>query len=93
MKDMLGNDLAVGESVHVKIGNDWVMGTILKIQNGGLAITGIPKNGRPVGVTPDALFLQVGIGFQGQPGSPQPGLFKISTASSDKAIIESTLEM
>lgn len=94
MRDMIGNELTVGDQVHVKIGSDWVMGVIMKIQNGGLAVTGVPKDkNSPVGITPDALVLQVGVGFQSQPGHPQPGLIKISAPNQVSSLIESSVKM
>lgn len=38
MKDLLGNDLQPGDSVHVKYGNEWVGGVLVKVQNGGLSL-------------------------------------------------------
>jgi hypothetical protein len=72
VKDMQGNELVVGDAVHCKVGSEWIVGTILKIQNGGLAVAGVPPKGnhnnQNVGVTPDAIVLEVGIGFASQPG-------------------------
>lgn len=95
MRDQLGNELNVGDQVHVKIGNEWLIGTVVKMQQGGIAVTGIhstnPKNATQVGMTPDGLVLQVGIGFAGQPGSPQPGLFKLLAPNALEGIIKSAL--
>jgi hypothetical protein len=95
MRDQLGNELAAGDVVHVKVGNEWVLGNIVKVQNGGIAVTGVsanPKPGQQVGVTPDALVLQMGVGFvQGNPGSPQPGLLKLVAPNAVENIIKSSV--
>lgn len=96
MKDALGNELVVGDTVHVKVGMEWIHAIILKIQNGGIAVTGVPnpkQHNQAVGVTPDALVLQVGIGFQSQPGSPQSGVLKVVAPNDVNSIIESSLKM
>jgi hypothetical protein len=96
VRDQLGNELAPGDVVHVKVGSDWILGNIVKVQNGGIAVTGIsqkPQPGQQVGVTPDALVLQIGVGFQGAPGTPQLGLFKVGAPNAVQNIIESSLKM
>ena len=68
MRDMQGHELKEGDLVHVKVGNEWIVGHVLKVQNGGIAVTGVPKNRQdPVGVTMDALVVQLAIGFSQQP--------------------------
>ena len=80
MRDMSGNELAEGDMVHVKIGNEWIVAHIVKIQNGGIAVTGIPKNKTDsVGVTMDALVVQCGVGFNQQaPGSNHMMVVKLA---------------
>ena len=39
-KDMIGNTLAEGNQVFVKMGQDWVFGWVDKIDPGGVAIPG-----------------------------------------------------
>jgi hypothetical protein len=94
VRDQLGNELIVGDQVHVKVGNEWIIGHIVKVQHGGIAVTGVhnPKHGGPaVGMTSEALVLQIGLGFQGQPGSPQPGLFKLVAPNAVEGIIKSAV--
>ena len=94
MKDGLGNELAIGDAVHVKIGNEWVLANIVKVQNGGIAVTGVPKNRNDqVGITPDALILQLGVAFTNQPGTPQPFALKVLTQAKVDLIVESATKM
>lgn len=95
MKDVFGTELAAGDQVHVKIGNDWVLATIVKVQNGGIAVTGMPKNPRdPVGVTMDAIVVQLGIGFNQQaPGSNHMMVMKLAAPNAVDQVIESSIKM
>jgi|GEM_PF-5247456 len=95
MMDMLGNELAAGDSVHVKIGNEWLVANVVKVQNGGIAVTGIPKRPNdPVGVTMDMLVIQSIIGFNQQPpGSKHMMVLKLDTTKQTQGIIESAIKM
>jgi len=67
MKDMLSNELKVGDCVHVKFGSEWIGGVIAKLNNGGLSLA-LPnptqKNGQQQ-VTTDVVVLQVTIPLGG----------------------------
>ena len=82
MKDMLGNEIVAGDQVHVKVGMDWIVGVVVKVQSGGLAIAGVPKNGLSgqVPVTPDSLVLQVAVFFNTQPGLAHGDVIRLDTA-------------
>jgi hypothetical protein len=88
--DAQGNELKVGDLIHCKVGNEWVIGTITRMQAGGLAVTGMPKNRNDnVGVTPPVICLEVGIAFQQPPGTPIQGVLKLSR----DAAVQSSLTM
>jgi hypothetical protein len=75
-------------------GNEWVLANIVKVQNGGIAVTGVPKNRNDqVGITPDALILQLGVAYTSQPGTPQVSVFKLSTQAKVDLIVESATKM
>jgi hypothetical protein len=94
VRDQLGTELKVGDTVMAKIGNDWVMGGVTKIQQGGLAVAGaMPKNGQPVNMTPDALVIQVAVICAGHPGQPQPFVVKVATPNVVDQITESSIKM
>lgn len=95
MRDMLGNELAAGDAVHVKVGNEWVLATAVKVQNGGIAVTGVPKNPRdPVGVTMDAIVIQLAVGFNLQaPGANHMTVVKVTAPNHVQSIIESSVKM
>jgi hypothetical protein len=94
VKDMLGNELLQGDTIHIKVGNEWILGHVVKTQLGGIAVTGIPrdKNGQ-VGVTPDMIVFQAAIGFLEPPGSPHPGVLKIDAPKDAGKIIDTSLKM
>jgi hypothetical protein len=95
MKDMLSNELNVGDCVMVKYGTEWVSGVIAKLQNGGL-ILGVAnptqKNGAPQ-QTADVVVLQMTIPLAGQPGQPQPFIVRLDTKARTEAIVESAIKM
>jgi hypothetical protein len=95
MKDMLSNELAVGDCVHVKFGNEWIGGVVVKLHNGGLSL-GIAnptqKNGAPQ-LTADVVVLQVTIPLGGHPGQPQPLVVRLDTKGRTEEIVESTIKM
>lgn len=95
MRDMLGNDLNAGDLVHVKYGNEWVGGVLVKVQNGGLSL-GIAnptlKNAPPQ-VSADVIVLQVTIPLGGNPGQPQPLLVRLDSKSMTEKIVESAIKM
>jgi hypothetical protein len=95
VKDMLGNELKPGDAVHVKYGNEWVGGVLVKVQNGGLSL-GIAnptqKNGQPQ-LTADVVVLQVTIPLGGQPGLPQPFIVRLDAPNSVTALVESSIKM
>lgn len=77
------------------MGNEWILCTIIKIQNGGIAVTGMPNpkdRNNGVGVTPDAIFIQMGVALTGMPGSPQAGVIKVQAAP-NISLVESALKM
>ena len=78
MKDFQGNEIMVGDAVHVKVGTEWIVGNVLKIQEGGLSIP-LGQNGQPA-QTPDALVLQVAAIFQEQPGMNHGSVMKLAGA-------------
>lgn len=95
MKDMLGNELAPGDCVMVKYGQEWLSAMIVKVQNGGLSL-GIAnptqKNGQQQ-VTPDIIVLQVTIPLGGDPRGNQPLIVRLDTKAQVEGIIESSLKM
>ena len=95
MKDMLGNELKPGDAVHVKYGNEWLGGVLVKVQNGGLSL-GISnptqKNGQPQ-LTADVIVLQVTIPLGGHPGQPQPFLVRLDAPNAVNNLIESQIKM
>lgn len=95
MRDLLGNELAAGDLVHVKYGNEWIGGLLVKVQSGGLSL-GIAnptqKNGRQT-VTPDIIVLQVTIPLGGDPRGNQPFIVRLDTKAQVEGIIESSLKM
>lgn len=95
MKDLLGNDLQPGDSVHVKYGNEWLGGVLVKVQNGGLSL-GIAnptqKNGQPQ-QTADVIVIQMVIPLAGAPGQPQPFLVRLDAPNQVTALIESSVKM
>lgn len=95
MKDMLANELAVGDAVLCKYGNEWISGLIAKIQNGGLALgVGNPTVKNPQAqVTADMVVLQVTIPLGGHPGQPQPFIAKLDMRAQKESIIESAIKM
>jgi hypothetical protein len=94
VKDANGNDLKAGDIVHVKLGLEWATATISRIQDGGIAVTGVPKNRNDqVGVTPDALVLQIAVMFSGAPGQPQASVLKLVAPNAAESIIKSSLTM
>lgn len=95
MRDMLGNELNAGDVVHVKYGNEWVGGVLVKVQSGGLSL-GIAnptqKNGQQQ-ITPDVVVLQVTIPLGGDPRGNQPFIVRLDTQAQKDAIVESALKM
>jgi hypothetical protein len=87
---MFSNELKEGDDVHVKVGSEWVIGKIVKIQNGGIAVTGVPKNPNdPVGVTMDAFIVQTGVVFNQQPpGSAHAFVMKLDTAKAQSDAVK-----
>lgn len=92
---MLGNELAAGDCVMVKYGQEWLSAMIVKVQNGGLSL-GIAnptqKNG-PAQVTADVLVLQVTMPLAGNPGQPQPFVARLDVKNQVNALIESSVKM
>lgn len=78
MKDFQGNDVVAGDTVHVKLGAEWVVATVVKTQEGGLSLPNA-QNGQP-GVTPDVLVLQVVAFFTAQTGANHGDLMKLQGA-------------
>lgn len=95
MRDMLNNDLQPGDLVHVKYGNEWVGGVLVKVQNGGLSlgISNPTQKNAPPQLSADVIVLQVTIPLGGQPGQPQPLLVRLDTKSRTEAIVESAIKM
>jgi hypothetical protein len=95
VKDMLGNELAQGDAVLCKYGNEWVSGLIVKIQNGGLAlgIGNATQKNPQAQVTSDMVVLQVTVPLGGYPGQPQPFIAKLDTKARTEALVESAIKM
>lgn len=95
MRDMLSNELAAGDLVHVKVGSEWLGAILVKVQNGGLSL-GIAnptqKNGAPQ-LTADVVVIQMTIPLGGQPGQPQPFIVRLDKKAQVDAIIESSVKM
>lgn len=95
MRDMLGNELAAGDLVHVKYGNEWIGGVLAKVQSGGLSL-GIAnptqKNGQQQ-ITPDVVVVQVTIPLGGDPRGNQPFIVRLDKVAQVEAIVESHLKM
>ena len=95
MRDMLNNELSVGDSVFVKIGQEWLGALIMKLQNGGLSLgvaNPTQKNGQQQ-VTADVVIVQVTIPLGGIPGKPQPFIVRLDAKNAQAEIVKSTLEM
>jgi hypothetical protein len=95
MKDMLSNELKIGDCIMAKYGTEWISGVIVKVQNGGLSL-GIAnptqKNG-PAQVTADVLVLQITLPLAGQPGQPQPFVARLDVKNQVESVIESSVKM
>jgi hypothetical protein len=81
VKDATGQVVEFGDAVHVKVGNEWVHGHVVKVQEGGIAIAGVAKQAGQTPVTPDMLVIQLGVMFMEQPGQPHPGVLKLASPS------------
>lgn len=82
MLDQLGNNVSVGDLIVVTIGAVSFPCYVMKIQEGGIAMSGrMPQPGtNQIPVTPDKMWLQLewaGLNPNVPPGAPQPGVFKI----------------
>lgn len=91
MKDQFGNKIDVGDWVQVKVDGHWVMGELVKVQNGGISVSAPLRNaqGQPqVPITPDVIWIQLAVGFQSQPGNPQPGLLKVEGPDRSTTIVQ-----
>lgn len=96
MKDMLNNELAVGDCVMVKYGQEWLSAVIVKLQNGGLSLgvsNPTQKNGGPAQVTADVLVLQVTMPLAGNPGQPQPFVARLDIKNQVSQLVESSVKM
>lgn len=95
MKDMFGNELQPGDCVHVKYGNEWIGGVLVKVQDGGLSL-GIAnptqKNGQPQ-ITADVVVIQLTIPLAGNPGQPQPFLVRLDAPNQVQQLIDSSVKM
>jgi len=77
MKDLLGNELTVGDIVHIKIENIWVYATIAKLQDGGLSLGIAAQPGQPPPQTPDTVVVQIGASFPQTPGTHQQNIVRL----------------
>jgi hypothetical protein len=95
MKDMLSNDLAVGDCVMVKYGNEWLSAVILKMQNGGLSVGvgNLTQKNPQTQVTADVLVLQVTMPLAGHPGQPQPFVARLDVKNKVAELVESSVKM
>jgi len=95
MRDMLSNELKVGDAVHVKFGSEWIGGVIVKLNDGGLAlgIANPTSKNAPQQISADVVVLQVTIPLGGHPGQPQPLIVRLDTKSRTEEIVKSTLAM
>lgn len=95
MKDMLNNELAVGDCVMVKYGNEWMSGVIMKLQNGGLSlgVGNVTQKNPQQQVTADVIVLQVTLPLAGNPGHPQPFVARLDVKNQVSALVESSVKM
>lgn len=98
MKDMLSNELAVGDPVIIKYGNEWITGLLVKIQNGGLSLgvgnlTQKNPQAPQVQQTADVIVVQVTIPLAGPPGLPQQFIARLDAKNLHGPIGESSLKM
>lgn len=96
MRDMLSNELDVGDCVMVKVGAEWVSGVIAKLQNGGISLgvsNPTAKNGGAPQQTADVLVLQITIPLNGVPGHPQPFVARLDAKNQVQAQLESSIKM
>lgn len=95
MKDMLANELAIGDCVMVKYGTEWVSGVIVKLQNGGLSlgVGNVTQKNPQAQVTADVLVLQITLPLAGNPGQPQPFVARLDVKNQVSALVESAIKM
>ena len=89
MKDAYGQEVKIGDSVHVKVGSEWLLGKVVKVQDGGLSL-GAMKNGQQA-MTVDGLTLEMLVQFAVQPGIPHQDVFKV--VAPEEAAAKSPLMM
>jgi hypothetical protein len=95
VKDMLGNELRVGDCVMVKYGNEWLSGMLAQLKDGGIAIgLGNPtaKNNQAQ-VTADVVVVQLTVPLAGPPGQNQPFIARLDIKNQVDAVIESSVKM
>lgn len=87
MRDRMGNELEIGQFVLIDIGTKGVQGKILKLVQGGLAITG-PKNI----VTPDVIHLYVTVTCGQPPNQPQPSVIRLVNPETEVVVPKTKLK-
>jgi hypothetical protein len=90
MRDAQGIELQQGDQIHLKIGLEWIVGTIVKIQNGGIAVSGMmPKPGEnQIPVTPDMVVIQLAVNFSTPPGMPHGEVVKLASPQQANTLIQ-----
>jgi hypothetical protein len=83
MKDVSGMPVKEGNFIQVKLGNEWIVGVVHKIEDGGMVI---PINPTQKGVTPEKLFVIFEVNMlDAAPGQNHPTLRRL--CHPDKEII------
>ena len=86
MKDSSGNELAVGDTIHIRCGLEWLDGVIVNIQEGGISLAA--QGGQNVQTSP-GVVIQCSIPTPSQAGMPNPYIRKIAV----KNALESSIKM
>jgi hypothetical protein len=89
MKDALGNELALGDPVHIKVAeNIWVVATIVKMSEGGLSL-GVPTQpGQPAPQVPDCVVVQLSASFSEPHGMPHGAIVKLVKPDNTSGMIQ-----
>lgn len=96
IKDALGNELKIGDTVHAAGPNGtWVLGIVTQMQQGGISLVANPSrgNGQPLPTTPDTLVLQVMCALEGPAGLPHPAVIKVAAKNVVDQLTESSVKM
>ncbi len=88
MRDRMGNELEIGQLVTIDIGAKGVQGKIIKLEQGGLALSGM-KNV----VTPDVIHLYVTVTCTQPPGKPQPSVIRLVNPETEVIVPKTRLKV